>query len=69
METGDRSLSYDTFIITIFRDSRRSAESRGRVRHVASGMEYTFLDLDELAQLLRDPVDGTEHDKWKVNSV
>lgn len=44
--------THDTFIVTLFRDPQRSAEPRGRIRHVASGREHTFVNLSELTRLL-----------------
>lgn len=43
----------ETFVLTLFCDPRRSAEHRGRLRHVASNREATFKSLEELTGLLR----------------
>jgi len=43
----------ETFVVTLFCDPQRSAEPRGRLRHVASNQEATFKSLEELNRLLR----------------
>ena len=43
----------ETFVLTLFYDPQRSAELRGRLRHVASNREATFKSLEELTGLLR----------------
>ncbi len=43
----------ETFVLTLFCDPQRSAELRGRLRHVASNREATFKSLEELTGLLR----------------
>lgn len=42
----------ETFVLTLFCDPQRSADLRGRLRHVASNREATFKSLEELAHLL-----------------
>ncbi|RLC86638.1 MAG: hypothetical protein DRI79_09765 [Chloroflexi bacterium] len=42
----------ETFVVTLFYDPRRSAEPRGRLRHIASNREATFKNLEELIHLL-----------------
>nr|HID13064.1 hypothetical protein [Anaerolineae bacterium] len=44
----------ETFVLTLFCDPQRSAEPRGRLRHVASNREATFKSLKELTDLLRE---------------
>ena len=44
----------ETFVVTLFCDPQRSAEPRGRLRHVASNQEATFKSLGELIGLLRE---------------
>ncbi|HDN80016.1 MAG TPA: hypothetical protein ENG33_06090 [Chloroflexi bacterium] len=43
----------ETFILTIFHDPHRMTDLRGRVRHVASGYEASFIGIAQLAQILR----------------
>jgi hypothetical protein len=43
----------ETFVLTLFCDPQRSADPRGRLRHVASNREATFKSLEELTGLLR----------------
>ncbi|MEA3396339.1 MAG: hypothetical protein U9R05_02650 [Chloroflexota bacterium] len=43
----------ETFVLTLFCDPQRSAEPRGRLRHIANNKEATFKSLEELARLLR----------------
>jgi len=51
----------ETFVLTLFCDLQRSAEPRGRLRHVSSNWEATFKNLEELTGLLRQFVmDGKE---------
>ena len=50
--------NHETFILTIFHDPTRSSDLLGRLRHVTSGREITFVDLNELVRLLRQFVIG-----------
>jgi len=45
--------SRETFVVTLFCDPRRSDEPGGRLRHVVTGQEATFRNLDELNRLLQ----------------
>jgi len=47
-------MNHETFILTLFHDPARSSDLRGRIRHVASGNETTFVGAAELAQALQD---------------
>lgn len=50
----------ETFVLTLFCDPQRSADPRGRLRHVASNREATFKSLEELTGLLRQFVINEE---------
>lgn len=43
----------ETFILTLIHDPLQGLELRGRVRHVTTGFEATFVGIGELAATLR----------------
>ena len=61
---------HETFILTIFHDPARSSDPRGRLRHVTSGQEITFVDLNELVRLLRQfVIKKVEQEEGKDNET
>ncbi len=44
----------ETFILILFHDPHRNDDLRGRVRHVATGQEITFVSQDGLVKALQN---------------
>ena len=52
----------ETFILTLVYDPVQSEELRGRVRHVTTGFEATFVGIGELATALKNLIQSRKEE-------